>query len=347
MVIDFGYLSLLFIGRVYDVPSVATWLKFWEWSKLYGPIYQMEIFGSVHVIANDLLSTRGTIYSDRPTIPNLPDNRTSRDYLALLGRTSRFQKHGNVNAKSPIKSCPAQQSNHFYNYLSVKFKRLLYQMSKDPSNYISHIEQHTSGTISRLSWGAPHFANELRIGTFGLLATISPSGAVPNIVSWLSHLPTWLSHWQQVENAQHAREGKFFRHCHESVKSAIANGIAAPSYMKVFLEEKEKGKHEMCDEEGQYIVGTMAIAGALTIGSPLQSYILAMCHYPEWQEKRLVSLQSLHLPTKGEAIDHSQYVESSPPLETAVPDYLEGSDEESDTGSIDSIARNASFSYLN
>ncbi|KAH6698145.1 hypothetical protein BKA61DRAFT_583520 [Leptodontidium sp. MPI-SDFR-AT-0119] len=48
-------------------------------------------------------------------------------------------------------------------------------------------------------------------------------------------------------------------------------------------------------------------------------------------------------PTKVEVIDHSQYVESSPPPETAVPDYPESSNEESDTGSIDSIARNASF----
>lgn len=91
----------------------------------------MEIFGSVHVwisseeIANDLLSKRGTIYSDRPTIPNLPDNRTSGDYLALLGRTGKhsfssmrsglrnntyeLQKHGSDNAKSHIRSCLAQQ----------------------------------------------------------------------------------------------------------------------------------------------------------------------------------------------------------------------------------------------
>lgn len=92
-----GPKGLPFIGRVHDVPSTATWLKFWEWSQEYGPIYQMEIFGSQHVwissekIANDLLAKRGAIYSDRPTIPNLPDNRTSGDYLALLGRTGAFQ----------------------------------------------------------------------------------------------------------------------------------------------------------------------------------------------------------------------------------------------------------------
>jgi hypothetical protein len=56
----------------------------------------MKIFGSDHVwisseeIAHELLSKRGAIYSDRPTIPNLSDNRTSGDYLALLGRTGMY-----------------------------------------------------------------------------------------------------------------------------------------------------------------------------------------------------------------------------------------------------------------
>ncbi|TVY85121.1 Fumitremorgin C synthase [Lachnellula suecica] len=92
-----GPKGLPFIGRVHDVPSEATWLKFWDWAKEYGPIYQMEIFGSVHVwisteqVANDLLSKRGSIYSDRPVIPNLPDNRTSGDYLPLLGRNGLCQ----------------------------------------------------------------------------------------------------------------------------------------------------------------------------------------------------------------------------------------------------------------
>jgi cytochrome P450 len=34
-----------------------------------------------------------------------------------------------------------------------------------------------------------------------------------------------------------------------------------------------------------HVVGLMAIAGALTIGSPIQSFLLAMCHYPEWQQR--------------------------------------------------------------
>ena len=95
--------GLPYIGRVHDVPSRGAWLKFFDWSKTYGPIYQTTMFGTVHVwisseqVAHDLLSKRANIYSDRPTIPNLPDNRTSGDYLALLGRTGLF---------CPFRICP-------------------------------------------------------------------------------------------------------------------------------------------------------------------------------------------------------------------------------------------------
>jgi hypothetical protein len=85
--------GLPYIGRVHDIPVKAAWIKMYEWSKTYGPVYQMKIFGTVHVwissesVAHDLLSKRANIYSDRPMIPNLPDNRTSGEYLALLGST--------------------------------------------------------------------------------------------------------------------------------------------------------------------------------------------------------------------------------------------------------------------
>jgi hypothetical protein len=83
--------GLPLIGRIHDVPAEMTWMKFHEWGKKYGPIYQMEIFGSVHVwisseeIAHELLGRRAAIYSDRPTIANLPTNRTAGEYLALHG----------------------------------------------------------------------------------------------------------------------------------------------------------------------------------------------------------------------------------------------------------------------
>lgn len=83
---------------MHDVPVEASWLKFYEWSKEYGPIYRQDIFGSVHVwisnekIAHELLSRRSAKYSDRPDIPNLPNNRGRGHYLALAGRNGQCDR---------------------------------------------------------------------------------------------------------------------------------------------------------------------------------------------------------------------------------------------------------------
>jgi hypothetical protein len=88
--------GLPFIGRVHDVPAERTWLHFYEWSKVFGPIYKHELFGSTHVwissdaIAKEILAKRGSIFSDRPLIHNLPINKTGGEYLPLLGDNGMY-----------------------------------------------------------------------------------------------------------------------------------------------------------------------------------------------------------------------------------------------------------------
>ncbi|KAL8383405.1 hypothetical protein RB595_006926 [Gaeumannomyces hyphopodioides] len=291
-----GPKGLPLVGRVHDVPPVMTWLKFHEWSKKYGPIYQMEMFGHVHVwisseqVVQDLLSRRAAIYSDRPVISNLPDNRTSGDYLALAGNNETWKRQRKLcnqmmatSAKGGLHSYPTRERDRF-----------LQLMALDCGNYVEWIEQFTARTVSRLSWGSPHRQATLRETTFGLLETISPGGSLPNVVSWLGNLPLKLSPWQKREKARHAREKELFVGNVSDVKAAIANNTAAPSFTRTFLEELErnprgsKAEDDAHVAEAMYVVGQMAIAGALTIGSPIQSFILAMLHYPDW----LARLQS-------------------------------------------------------
>ncbi|KAH7631596.1 cytochrome P450 [Sordaria sp. MPI-SDFR-AT-0083] len=316
-------------SRVHDVPEKGSWLKFYEWSKVYGPIYQTKMFGVTHVwissekIAHDLLSRRANIYSDRPLIPNLPDNRTSGDYLALLGRNGEPSfilapvTEGKVHVlmktenEKDIWKRQRKLCNHLmhasalaslHDYPTLERNRFLYLLSQSPKNYIEYIEQFTSRTVSRLSWGSAHPAQILRHTTFGLLETISPSGALPNVISFLRHLPLTLSPWRQKEKARHDLEDKQFRSNIGFVRRMMDLGRAEPSFIRTFLEEQQQqqggstkgasaGEEEEEEkkmkeaDEAMHVVGLMAIAGALTIGSPIQTYILAMCHYPEWQAR--------------------------------------------------------------
>ncbi|KAL3427534.1 cytochrome p450 [Phlyctema vagabunda] len=298
----------------------------------------MEIFGSVHVwissnqIANDLLADRGTIYSDRPTIPNLPDNRTSGDYLPLLGRNETWKRQRKFAHHVMTRSAAASQ----HSYPTRELKRLLYNILQDPSNYQFLLEEQTGRTISRLAWGAPEHQPELKDDTQALLAAISPSGAVPNVVSWLTALPHWLSPWKMNEKQRHAKEKIFFAHARRSTEAAIERGIAEPSYMKMFLEGKDKKENGWHDEEGIYQVGMLAIAGALTMASPMMSYIIAMCHYPEWQTKLQDELETVlggrclgwedrdSLPILRAVV--KEVLRWRPPVPTGIPHRLEKDD---------------------
>ncbi|KAI0480069.1 cytochrome P450 [Xylariaceae sp. FL0804] len=283
------------VGRVHDVPVEASWLKFYEWSKEYGPIYQMEIFGSVHVwissekVAHDLLSRRAPIYSDRPQIPNLPDNRTSGNYLALAGRNDTWKRQRKLCQQ--LMTVSANASLH--GYPRKERDRFLYLMSTDASQYREYIEQFTSRTVARLCWGSPHSSQLLRVTTFGLLETISPSGALPNVISFLRHVPAILSPWKQKERARHELEAGLLKGNVQYVHDRMSEGTAEPSFVRTFIEnlttrqgaDKEDKAKAKSEAEATYVVGQMAIAGALTIGSPIQSFILAMLHYPDWQRK--------------------------------------------------------------
>lgn len=192
-----------------------------------------------------------------------------------------------------------------HGYPTRERDRLLYLMCRDGdggggSNYVEWIEQFTSRTVSRLGWGSARPARTLRRTTFGLLETISPAGALPNVVGWLAHLPAAFSPWKRRERKRHALEARLFRRGMDAVagqmRRARSGGAAGgPSWARTFLEDKAREEAEKGPERGagtgtetgeaMYVIGLMAIAGALTIGSPLQSYLLAMCHYPEWQRK--------------------------------------------------------------
>ncbi len=380
------------LGPLHDLPIRSSWLKFTAWARKYGSIYQIKIFGIDHVwiseekVATELMAKKARIYSDRPLIPNLPNNRISGEYLALLGSTSSLSHPALVELipallfPTPSPSLIAaqltlqtatwkrqrKQANHLmhasdkeelHGYPTIESDRFLHIIGQKPPDYRDFIEQFTSRTVSRLAWGTKQPADILRNTTFGLLESISPSGALPNTVPALRYLPPPSNPWKTKERTRHALERLLFKH---SVRYAIERTRSKPfdgsskdaaqpirrgrpkptrpkpgpfdwmrrrrhgykvfqgppprSFINTFelhrrRAEAEEEERELSEEEKHQaerkkkrleleraqirmeiimealnVVGLMAIAGALTIGSPIQSYLLAMTHYPEWQQ---------------------------------------------------------------
>ncbi|KFZ18300.1 hypothetical protein V501_01292 [Pseudogymnoascus sp. VKM F-4519 (FW-2642)] len=313
-----GPWSMWFIGRIHDIPKERTWLGFYKWAKESGPIYKHELFGSTHVwissekIAKDLLSKQGSIFSDRPLIDNLPINKTGGEYLPLLGENEIWKhqrKFGHLLMTTSSK-------NAQYHYPVIETKRLLYKLLLAPESYRSLLEDHTSRNISRLAWGSPDCYLTLQQVTMALLSVISPAGALPNVISPLAALPECLSPWKRYEKQRYAFEREFFLNQMSKVRKEWLAGTAKPSYMRLFLESQEKFQTSYV--EGAYQVGMMAIAGALTIASPMMSFVLAMVQSPEWLAKTQEELDRVC----GDRLPAMADMENLPVLRAVVKEVL-------------------------
>lgn len=230
-------------------------------------------------------------------------------------------------------------SASLHHYPTKERDRFLYLLSRDPSQYREYVEQFTARTVSQLSWGSVHPANVLRKTTFGLLETISPAGALPNVISWLMHVPYFMSPWKQKEFARHDEEARAFKSNVQRVHDGIASGTAQPSFVNTFISKlasQPDGARWGEEKEATYVVGQMAIAGALTIGSPIQSFLLAMLHYPGWLGKLQAEIEEVCL---GEcpSWEHrekmpllravvKEVIRWRPPVPTGIPHATEADD---------------------
>lgn len=272
------------LGSVPDVPEKNGFIKFADWGKEYGPIYQVNLAGHNHVwissdeIAKDLLAKKGAIYSDRPHIPALiDDNRTSAQYLPLCSKNdgwTRQRKFANVIMKESEKAL-------FHRYPELEAKRMLVELMDEPDRYNHALESFISRVTCRLAWGHSDASDELKQRARELLIGVSPTGALGNKLPFLMSLPDWLVPAKAWERRRANTERRFFEIMQSNVESDMKEKKAPQSWMRTYLENRTKWNFTY-ELEGAYAVGMHGIAGALTIAAPMQTFCLAMCFYPQY-----------------------------------------------------------------
>ncbi|KAL1645221.1 hypothetical protein SLS58_003928 [Diplodia intermedia] len=272
------------LGSVPDVPEQNSYIKFYDWSKEYGPLYQVNLAGSNHVwistdqIARDLLSKKAAIYSDRPHIPALlHDNRTSAEYLPLMSKNPHWSRQRKVATYIMREA----KLNTFYHYPELESIRLLKELVEEPHNYNHALESFISRVTCRLAWGHAEASDELKQRARELLISVSPTGHLANKLPFLMNLPDWISPAKAWERKRQRTERRWFEIMQNQVKQDMAEKRAAPSWMKILLGTWNKWEFSY-DLEGAFCVGMHGIAGALTIAAPMQTFCLAMCHYPQY-----------------------------------------------------------------
>ncbi|KAF2713324.1 cytochrome P450 [Pleomassaria siparia CBS 279.74] len=256
-----------------------------QWSDEYGPIYGINIFGNNHIwlsddnIANELLSKRGALHQDRPSLHQLEDSQNAPEYLPLLGYNEAWRRQRKLVTQVMAESVRTRHHNIPY----LELPQMLSELLSSPEDYQDHLENYTSRVICRLSYGdAEHFA-QIRAGSHGLIQAISPAKHITNIIPQLKWLPMWMSPWKKEEARRHADERVFFLHTVAVLVDQMSAGTARWSYLQQCLENKTEAG--ISDMECSYIVGMIGLAGVLTTSTAMMTYLLAMSLYPEWQTR--------------------------------------------------------------
>ncbi len=227
-----------------------------------------------------------------------------------------------------------------YGFTHLEIKRMMYLLAKDHRNYPELAEEFTHRVSCRLAWEDPGLSRKLNASSAGLLKGISPSGQLPNTVPIIMLLPNVLNPWYWREKARHDLQKEFWVSAMQSVKVKMNAGIEGHSWTRTFFREKERLKFPDSspdDKEGAFAVGMLAITASLPMSSPIQTFFLAMCHYPYWLKKLQAEIDLVcgpdRLPTWSDAprlpilrAIGKELIRWRPPVPTGVPHEAEQDD---------------------
>lgn len=176
----------------------------------------------------------------------------------------------------------------YYGYPELESIRLLFELMADPGRYNVALESFVARVTSRLAWGTSAPADELKQRARELLIGVSPAGALGNKLPAVMSLPERMSPAKAWEARRSRTEKAFFETMQEEVKESMAHTSSPTqansngSWMSMFLEHQSLWGFSS-PLEGAFAVGMHGIAGALTIAAPMQSFCLALVHYPQYQ----------------------------------------------------------------
>ncbi|KAH9066016.1 cytochrome P450 [Lactarius deliciosus] len=308
-----GPRPLPLIGNFLDLPKEFPWLTYTRWSKVYGDVFSLHVFGQVVVVLNspkaikDLLEKRGDIYSDRPVIPFF--EMMGWEWLVPFSGYTEFWRQARklldrgLRPGAAVTYRPMQQA---------KARVLLTQLLTSPDEWKGHIELLQGEMILSMTYGYDvEGPDDRKLYVVKKMAQITATTTLPgallvNSLPFLRHVPEWLpwfsykplARWGHSIGLEAVQEPMAF------VKECMSNGTAKPSLALEELQDAEKlcqSEREKVTETISGALGSMYAAGTDTTFNTLMTFFVAILLNPGVQTKAQDELDAVigrdRLPT--------------------------------------------------
>ncbi|KAI0707572.1 cytochrome P450 [Cerioporus squamosus] len=304
-----GPAGLPFAGVALQLPSDKQWLKFHDWVARYGDVVGVIVMGQRTLIlgsfkaANDLLDTKGAIYSDRPNAimagelvgwdrglgyAHGPDNPRFREFRRL------FQQFIGPRA------C---QDQHILAMQEEETRRLMLRFLDDPENFYRHPRESTGALILRLAYGYEVAQDQgqdalvrvVEIAMQGFSKASEPGAFLVDNFPVLRYVPEWLlpsGGFKAIARRMRRELDEMYDLPYAFVKKDMEAGRTRPSFTSSYLEEKRMPTP--ADEELiKAAAASLYSGGADTTPSSMTAFILAMTLYPDIQKRAQAELDAV------------------------------------------------------
>ncbi|MCJ1403329.1 hypothetical protein MMC11_006552 [Xylographa trunciseda] len=283
-----------FIGNKLDLPKSKPWIKFQEWSKIYGPIYTIwigrrpTIILSDPNIAVDLMEKRSNKYSSRPRFVAMGEIHW--DMAPML--VQPYGKSWSIRRKLLHHAMTPAALRLYKPIQEAEASRLCYHLLQDPDRWERYIDRFTASIVFTVAYG--HRIDSLnakivrqRLEFMQYAAELNVPGAyLVESFPIMKYIPRALAPWKREMQDRGFVEAASNMALVEMVKRDIAHGKetgkAVPdSLCKLILQIREKEGIPLSDRDFAFIPSSLFGAGSDTTASTLCSAILALITHPE------------------------------------------------------------------
>lgn len=136
--------------NIFDQPKYYPWRTWLEWSRIYGPVFSLQMPGgqvfivlNTHKAVTDLLEKKGAIYSDRPRSIVAGEYGTGGNTSLFMPygprwRTVRKLMHHGLNVRAASSYQPIQER---------ETKVLLRDLADNPTSFASSFQRYTTSVV--------------------------------------------------------------------------------------------------------------------------------------------------------------------------------------------------------
>ncbi|CAE6434588.1 unnamed protein product [Rhizoctonia solani] len=290
-----------FIGHMrllMNAPDISA--EYSRWSKDLGSdIVSFTLLGQTTIVLNsrnaaeDLLSKRSSIYSDRS---HAGTTMATSDKLVGWENNTGVMRYGERwrNQRRMTHELLHKRASEDLWPILVRNSRLaLQQLLDNPDGFESHLRRMAGSSIIKAVYGYNATASNDTLfeavshAVKGFSEAALASNFYANIIPWMQHIPAWFpgAEWKRRALVWRWQTDQMLNVPYEWTMAKMAAGTAPPSMLQRLLSKYEEEPSDDEKDVMRWATGTLFAAGTDTTVASTLVLIMAVAMHPEVQVK--------------------------------------------------------------